>query len=81
MLRTLEMLEFAIYVAPWMLFAFICLLGMIILGARADFFKNTLIEKDKEISYLRSRIHKLQGEKIIRAANEHYMTAGKEAKK
>ncbi len=81
MLRTLALFEFVLYVAPWIVFAFVCLVAMIFYGARVDIAKEQLTEKDKKISYLERKIHFLEGEKVIRTANEHYRSAGKEVKK
>lgn len=81
MLRGLALIEFVTYIGPWILFAFICLIGMMVLGERADIAKNKLAEKEKEISYLKRRVQHYKGLLTIREANKYHENTQEEVTK
>ena len=81
MLRGLALIEFVTYIGPWILFAFICLIGMMVLGERADTAKDKLAEKEKEISCLEKRVLHYKGLLTIREANEYHKKSQEETTK
>ena len=51
MLNGLNFIEFMLYVGPWILFAFICLLTMLFIGVKYDFAREHIEELKAKNQY------------------------------
>ena len=60
MLNGLNFIEFILYVGPWILFSFICLLTMIFIGVKYDFTREHIEELKAKNQYYVDRARRLQ---------------------
>lgn len=60
MLNGLNLIEFLLYVGPWIIFAFICLLTMLFMGVKYDFAREHIEELKAKNQYYVDRARRLQ---------------------